>query len=111
MDPVTKGILIGSSLSFLTVVIQIIFNYPKVIAERKKMQSESDILDTDTMGKLSKQINELITDKVIMNDRIDKLEADNRKWLNALARAIRFIHEKDPLGEIPNFLLDTSERK
>jgi predicted nuclease with TOPRIM domain len=52
-----------------------------------------------------------------LTERIKKVETENqqlreeiRKWRNAYARAIRWIHEKGLGSEIPDFLLDSEPR-
>lgn len=72
---------------------------------------------TKTLDDAWNQIEELLNyrkqdekDRQALNERIERLEADNRKFRNGYARAIRYIYDKDPLAEIPNFLIDTNPK-
>lgn len=104
MDDVTKGLLIGGILSLLTVIIPAIVNFRKNKAEQHKLFSEADSIDTDTIRKLYEQVNILLEDKIKTNERIENIEKELKRYVNAYARAVRYIHDNISNVEIPNFM-------
>lgn len=111
MNDLGSGLLLAIILQIITVVLPSLINFAKTYAESRKLKadgekarSESDMMDANTMSLLSKQVNELIQDKIEMNKRIDHLEKELKKYVNGYARAIRYIHSNIPNVEIPNFL-------
>lgn len=102
MTPVEIITLAGVGVSLILGVVN-------AIPQIRKSKTDYNTTNIESIDKLSEQVNELIEDKIRMNQRIDELEKDVRKFRNAYAKAIVYIHEKLPLEEIPNFL-DTDPR-
>jgi len=63
-----------------------------------------NLINADTIIKLSKRIDELESRDASKEERIDWLEKELKRYVNAYTLAIRFIHDRMPLIEIPNFL-------
>lgn len=102
MTPVEIITLAGVGVSLLLGIVN-------AVPQIRKTKIDYNTTNIESINKLSEQVNELIEDKIKMNERIEGLEADVRKFRNAYAKAIVYIHEKLPLEEIPNFL-DTEPR-
>lgn len=94
-------LLAGGSMSFF------VQNYrrPQTLSDdHNKSQASVNQINADTIEQLSKQVNELIRRDEEKEKRIDHLEQELKKYVNAYARAIRYINEKLPGVIIPNFL-------
>lgn len=72
-------------------------------------------VNTETIAALTKQVRELATDvehererNDILEERVDKLQSEVRKFRNGYARAIRWINEKGH-KDVPDFLMDTQD--
>jgi len=61
-------------------------------------------LSTDTYLKLSARIDQLEERDAKKEERIDWLEKELRRYINAYSLAVKFIHYNMPTIEIPNFL-------
>lgn len=70
----------------------------------KKTYADIDIIRTDTYIRLSDRIDKLEERDQQKEKRIDWLEAELKRYISAYTLAIRFIHDKMPLVDIPNFL-------
>jgi len=70
-------------------------------------------VNTETILSLSKQVRDLAADvdrererNDMLEDKVDRLQTDVRKFRNGYARALRWIHEKG-MTDVPDFLVDT----
>lgn len=98
-------------ITYITVFVSLILGITNALPNLRKAKTDYTTTNIKSLEELSKQVNELIKDKIAMqvhNDnldaRIDNLEIEVRRWKNGYARAIRYIYDRDPLAEIPNFL-------
>lgn len=71
---------------------------------RKLNKANADIIKTDTYIRLSERIDALEKRDEEKEKRIDWLETELKRYINAYTLAIRFINDQLPLVEIPNFL-------
>lgn len=59
----------------------------------------------ESIRKLSEQVDGLIEDKIKMNERINWLEGELKRYTNGYSRAMRFINiHGDPRVTVPDFL-------
>jgi len=70
-------------------------------------------ISVETITNLTKQVKDLASDvdrererNDALEDKVDRLQADVRKFRNGYARALRWIHEKG-MTDVPDFLVDT----
>lgn len=100
-------LLVGGGVSLLTAVIPILLNLSKARTEMERTRAESDRIDIDTIITLKKQVIELIQEGDDMRKRLNHLEKEHKRYVNAYARALRHIYDTNPNIELPNFLEDT----
>lgn len=71
----------------------------------KRLKIDSNTVNIESIRKLSEQVDELIEDKIKMNERITWLEGELKRYTNGYSRAIRFINiHGDPRVTVPDFL-------
>ena len=79
-------------------------------ANKQLNKANVNLINADTIIKLSKRIDELETRDAAKEKQIDKLEEDLAKFRQAYSRAMRWIRwTVPPTTEIPDFFLDTGE--
>lgn len=96
-NPVIVVAIIGAISTFIGGVIVFFSN-------RKINNANTDIIKTDTYIRLSERIDALEKRDEEKEKRIDWLESELKRYINAYSLAVRFIHDRLPAIEIPNFL-------
>ena len=77
----------------------------------EKQTKEASVIatHTGTLALLVKQVDDLVRRDNQKEQRINSLERELRKYVNAYARAVRYIFDTHPGAPMPNFLIDTAE--
>lgn len=112
MEAINWAALVGA-------IVSLIVGLYGGIPAFRRLKLDANTTNIESINKLSEQVNELIKDKIEMQDRLDKQEEkilqmrdELRKQTNASARMLRFIQKHTPMEvEIPNFFDTDPGRK
>jgi cell division protein FtsB len=103
MSEAVEIVIIASALSLAGVL----YSTWRNSKTKPEIYAGINSINAATIENLSKQINELTKRDEEKEKRIDTLEKELKKYVNAYARAVKYIYEKDPLAELPNFMVTT----
>lgn len=109
MSDALLGMLIAFAGSLLTLIVPVLVNWRKNRIENNRLEAEIDKLDLETIMTLKRQVRELVKENEEMQKRMKEMQHEIDVLWKALERSNRFIRNKLPGENIPDFLQDTGE--
>lgn len=109
MSDALLGMLIAFAGSLLTLIVPVFVNWRKNRIENNRLEAEIDKLDLETIMTLKRQVRELVKENEEMQKRMKDMQHEIDVLWKALERSNRFIRNKLPGENIPDFLQDTGE--
>lgn len=109
MSDALLGMLIAFAGSLLTLIVPVLVNWRKNRIETDRLEAELDKVGLETIVTLKKQIQELVKEGEEMRQKMREMQHEIDVLWKALERSNRFIRNKLPGEDIPDFLQDTGE--
>ena len=103
------NVSIADILSLVSIIFVTLLGILQWRSNSAKNKADIFSINADTIEKLSEQINKVIEDNEKLHAEVDKLKEELRSFRSAYSRARRYILDKLPGEEIPDFFITTDK--